>query len=80
MVTNGKTSLQETNSLFERARTIVVCWWALLSAGLSRRTSDDAKVERCLQLKKGTKFRLSGGEMHLVVEKDLRTKTRVSGL
>ena len=70
----------ETTSLFGRARAAAACWWVLLTARFLRRNSVDAKVERCLQLKKGTKLRLSGGEIHLVVEKEVRTRMRMDGL
>jgi hypothetical protein len=65
----------ETISLCERVRAAAVCWWVVLTARFLRRSTDDGRIERCLQLDKGTKFRLSGGEMYLVGEKDVRPRT-----
>jgi len=72
MAINGGTAVRETTSLFRRARAAAACWRVLLTARLLRRSSEDAHLERCLQFKKGTKFRLSGGEIHFLGEKDGR--------
>lgn len=52
--------------MFERARDTVKCWWVLLRAKLVRNREIDSQVETCLQLKKGTRFRLSGGQVQLL--------------
>ncbi len=56
---------------FQRARGAVVCWLVLFRAKLVGGHRNDPQVEQCLQLKKGTRFRLNGGQVELVEENEL---------
>ena len=60
-------------SRFQRARDTVVCWLVLLRAKLVGGHQNDARVEQCLQLKKGTRFRLNGGQVELVEEDEMQS-------
>jgi hypothetical protein len=53
-------------SVVRRAYDTVLCWWVLLRARLRRDGKPDPEVEHCLQLQKGTRFLLSGGEIRFV--------------
>lgn len=56
----------EGGSALRKARDFVVCWWVLLRAKLTGKRQEQLQVSNCLQLRKGTRFRLSGGQMQLL--------------
>lgn len=57
---------EQEPTLLERTRDAVVCWWVLLKAKWTRQGRRSPEVSNCLQLKKGTRFRLTGGEIHVL--------------
>jgi hypothetical protein len=62
----------ELPSILRRARDTVVCWFVLLRAKLVWRRGPDPQVEHCLQLRKGMRFRLNGGQVELLEEDGLQ--------
>ncbi len=52
--------------LSRRVRDAVACWYVLLLDKLFRHGRRGPQATNCLQLKKGTRFRLSGGEVQLL--------------
>jgi len=60
-------------TLLQRVRGALDCWYVLLRDKLVRQSRGGSQVTNCLQLKKGTRFRLSGGEVELL-EDDLGSR------
>ncbi len=60
---------------FERIRDSVLCWWVFLREKLVCNHETDPRVELCLQLKKGTRFRLNGGRMQFIEGDEVREAT-----
>ncbi len=65
-------------SVIRRPYDALVCWWVLLRARLLRTGQSDPEVEHCLQLQKGTRFQLRGGEVHFVDSESRRAEATVS--
>ena len=65
-------------SVIHRAYDALVCWWVLVRARLVRTEKSDPEVEHCLQLQKGTRFQLRGGEVHFVDSESRRAEETVS--
>ena len=65
-------------SVVRRAHDVLVCWWVLLRARLVRTGKSTPEVEHCLQLQKGTRFQLRGGEVHFVDSESRRAEATVS--
>lgn len=60
-------------SIFQRLRDVAVCWLILLRAKLVGGENVNPRVEHCIQLKKGTRFHLNGGQVELYREEELRS-------
>ncbi len=58
---------------FQSARDTVVCWLVLLRAKIVGGRRNTPQVEQCLQLKKGTRFRLNGGQVEFVEEDEMQS-------
>ena len=65
-------------SVIHRAYDALVCWWVLVRARLARTEKSNPEVEHCLQLQKGTRFQLRGGEVHFVDSESRRAEATVS--
>ena len=57
----------------KKACDFVVCWLVLLRAKLFARRGNDSRIEQCLELKKGTRFRLNGGRVELLEEQEIQS-------
>lgn len=65
-VVNAAQRAEPRPSADRRAYETLVCWWVLLRARLIGKGQSDPEVEHCLQLQKGTRFQLSGGEIRFI--------------
>ncbi len=65
-------------SVIRRAYDALVCWWVLVRARLVRTEKSNPEVEHCLQLQKGTRFQLRGGEVHCIDSESRRAEATVS--
>ena len=61
---------ENKSTLRQKVREAIACWYILLRDKYLRHGRGGSQVTNCLQLKKGTRFRLSGGEVQLL-EDDL---------
>lgn len=69
---------QRHPSVIRRTVDALVCWWVLLRARLLRTGRSDPEVELCLQLQKGARFQIRGGEVHFVDSGGHRADATVS--
>ena len=69
---------QRHPSVIQRAFDALVCWCVLLRARLLRTGQSDPEVEHCLQLQKGARFQIRGGEVHFVDSGSGRAEAKVS--
>jgi hypothetical protein len=65
-VTTTPQQEEKAPSFFDAAYDTVACWWVLLRAKILHRSESDPQVQHCLQLQRGTRFQLSGGEIHFL--------------
>lgn len=54
-------------SFLRRTYDALACWWVLLRARIAPH-NPDPRLEHCLQVQKGTRFRLSGGQLDFLEE------------
>lgn len=69
---------EQNPSVIHRAYDALVCWWVLLRALLLQPEKSNPEVEHCLQLQKGTRFQLRGGEVYFVDSESRRAEATVS--
>ncbi len=66
------------SSVIRRARDTLACWWVLLRAHVLGAGKTDPEIEHCLQLKKGTRFYIGGGEVHFADSESRRAEGTLS--
>ena len=69
---------EQNASVIHRAYDALVCWWVFLRALLLQPGKSNPEVEHCLQLQKGTRFQLRGGEVHFVDSERRRAEASFS--